>query len=97
MTGSADIGSYSLDKRLDVDELCQHMSFHDQCIPEEWPHAEAFRVARTIRSMLSVWWVQLGGFRPCPALNDTCQNSPMKELEYEETDDDGAVLSLELM
>ncbi|KAI0664506.1 hypothetical protein C8Q70DRAFT_1049976 [Cubamyces menziesii] len=66
-----------LDKRLDVDELCQHMSFHDQCIPEEWPHAEAFRVARTIRSMLSV--------------------CPMKELEYEETDDDGAVLSLELM
>ncbi|KAH9893174.1 hypothetical protein C8Q73DRAFT_521387 [Cubamyces lactineus] len=47
-----------LDRHLDVDEICEHMELHGYCIPAEWPHAEAFRVARTMRSMLSVCPIQ---------------------------------------
>ncbi|KAI0332709.1 hypothetical protein GY45DRAFT_438469 [Cubamyces sp. BRFM 1775] len=47
-----------LDKRLDVVDAYEHMSLHEECIPETWSHADAFRVARNMRSLVSICLMQ---------------------------------------
>ena len=51
----ADVNSCSLDNYLNVMSAYEHISLHEGCIPEKWSHTEAFRIACTMRSMLSVW------------------------------------------